>query len=83
MSIFATFGHRAAALKRSARAFAQDARCTEIYVSDTANGAGDADYDLLYAAADLEAAARELRQMHARVEQRRADQTNPHLIAAE
>jgi hypothetical protein len=83
MSIFETFGHRAAALKRSVRAFARDARCTEIYVSDTVNGPGDADYDLLHAAEDLEAAARELRQLHARVEQNRADRSIPALQAAE
>jgi hypothetical protein len=83
MSIFKTFGHRAAAIKATARAFSRDARCAEIYVQDTTAGYGEADFDLLYAAADLEATARELRQLHARIEQMRADLANPTLQAAE
>lgn len=80
MSIFSTFGHRAKAVKATARAFARDARLADVYVADTANGPGEADYDLLHAARDLEDAARELRRLHGDIQNRRDEQSKPSRI---
>lgn len=78
--IIKTFGMRAKAIKASARSIAKDARSVEVYVEDTANGPGEADYDLLHAARDLEEAARELRLLHARIETTRGDKLTPSRI---
>ncbi|MFC4172671.1 hypothetical protein ACFOYU_11460 [Microvirga sp. GCM10011540] len=83
MTILKTFGQRAKEIRDQAQAFATAAHCAAIYVDDTASGASTADYDLLQAAKFLEDSARDLRQLHARIEQTRADQTTPVLQAAE
>lgn len=83
MTILYTFGQRAKQIRGEARAFATCAAIANTYAKDTINGAGTADYDLLAAADDLETAARDLRQLAAKVEQMRADLNNPVLIAAE
>lgn len=83
MTILYTFGQRAQDIRSKARTFATCAAIANTYAKDTINGASTADYDLLAAADDLETAARDLRQIHAKVEQMRADLNNPVLQAAE
>jgi hypothetical protein len=78
-----TFGDRARKIKAASRTLCSDAHLARVYVKDTADHAGEADFDLLNAAYSLELAARDLRQLHARIEQQRADLHNPVLIAAE
>jgi len=83
MTILYTFGQEAKQIRDKARAFATCAAIANTYAKDTVSGASTADYDLLSAADDLEAAARDLRQLGAKVEQMRADLNNPVLVAAE
>jgi len=78
-----SFGNRACRIKAAVRELSSDAHLARIYVKDTAGGPGEADFDLLHTAHSLELAARDLRHLHARVEQMRADLSNPELIAAE
>jgi len=80
MSIFSTFGHRAKAVKATARAFSRDVRLADVYLADTASGPSEADYDLLHAARDLEDAARELRQLHPQIQSRRDEASKPSRI---
>jgi len=77
------FGAAVTSIKRDADKLARDAHMARVYAKDTAESIGQADYDLLYAAQCLELAARDLRLTHAKVQQLRADQSNPVLIAAE
>lgn len=78
-----TFGMKAKDIRGQARSFATCASVANTYAKDTVNGASHADFDLLAAADDLEAAARDLRHLAAKVEQMRAGLNNPMLEAAE
>lgn len=77
------FGVAVTSIKRDADKLSRDAHMARVYAKDTAGSIGQADYDLLHAAECLELAAHDLRLTHARVQQYRADQNNPRLIAAE
>jgi hypothetical protein len=87
---FIAFGSYAERIKENAICLANQTGAIARYVADTKRGAGQAEYDLLFAAEMLEhgalranETAQELRKLHARIEQKRADLSNPHLIAAE
>ncbi|NBJ13307.1 hypothetical protein [Microvirga arsenatis] len=77
------FGVAASRIKMDADKLSRAVHLALVYAKDTARGAGQADFDLLHAAACLELAARDCRLLHAKVQQLRADQNNPALIAAE
>ncbi len=77
------FGVAATRIKMDADKLSRDVHLAQVYAKDTARAAGQADFDLLHAAASLELAARDCRLLHARVEQLRADQKTAILIAAE
>lgn len=72
-----TFGSAARALLREAEKLATDAHMANVYASDTINGEGQADFDLLQAAKCLELAARDCRLLHAKVKAMRTDLTTP------
>ena len=78
-----SFGAAVTSIKRDADQLARDAHMARVYARDTGESIGQADYDLLYAAQCLELAARDLRLTHAKVQQCRADLSNPVLVAAE
>jgi hypothetical protein len=85
-----SFGSNADRLKIETSRLANQVRAISRYIQDTKSRPGQADYDLLFAAEMLEhgarqavESARELRSLHARIEQQRADLSNPRLIAAE
>lgn len=71
MEILYTFGQRAKHIMDQARAFATCASVARTYIQDTPSGPSTPDYDLLQAAKYLEDAARDLRQLHARLEDQR------------
>jgi len=71
MTILKAFGQRATEILHMAQSFASCAQTANVYVKDTVGSEGQADYDLLLAAAHLEAAARDLRQLHCKIQDMR------------
>jgi len=74
------FGAAVTSIKREVDQIARDAHMARVYVDDTAESMGQADYDLLYAAKCLELAARDLRLLHARLQEMRGEPKNPATI---
>jgi hypothetical protein len=67
------FGVAAKKLLMDADKLARDVHLARVYAHDTARSAGQADFDLLQAAHCLELAARDARQLHARIQEMRGE----------
>jgi len=77
MTILKAFGQRTKEILDMTRALATCADLANTYVNDTVNGCSQADFDLLLAARYAEDAARDLRQLHAKIQAMRGESEAP------